>query len=69
MILSYLQGSIASESMQRLENIYFNVETTYKKNPRRSNKIIARSILYLSASKGVHGMGFMTFFKDFISSR
>lgn len=61
MILDYPQGSITSKSTQRLENIYFNVETTYKENPQGSNQIITRNILYLSASKGVHGVEFMTF--------
>lgn len=69
MIFSYLQGSIASESTQRLENICLPIETTYKENPQRSNKIIARILIYLSASKGTHDMEFMTFFKDFINSR
>lgn len=61
MILDYLQGSIANEFTQKLENIYFNIETTYKENPQRSNKIIARKLICLSASKGTQGVKFMTF--------
>ena len=61
MILDYLQGSIASKLTQRLENICLPIETTYKENPQRTNKIIARILIYLSASKGTQGMEFMTF--------
>ena len=61
MILDYLQGFTTNKFTQRVENICLHIETTYKENPERSNKIIARKLICLSASKGTQGMEFMTF--------